>query len=173
MKTDIERAKQYQIAELIDAQIKKALPECTISNGHATIDGDISLHVSHPREYMGRFDAGKVYWTIDLKEGATYSRTRQVRVKVDGDTVRFDTEKLVSHLNALREIVAAKRKLESDRLEMENALPPLPLEMTVKPLVGTGEYLFDISLRGTAADVQKAAEWVKAFKLGLDANRVS
>ena len=130
----------------IDAAIKKRLaaiiPEFDkdAPGGWLTGEKDINVDISWPRPGMGRFDDGKLHWTIDISEHATFSRTKQVRVKVAADnSVSFDEKKVLSHLAAVRAIVAADKAQKEALNKSAAALPPLPTEIVAEP-VSNGLY---------------------------------
>lgn len=119
----------------IRASLNRDFPE--LANG-----SEVSAHVSEPRAYMGRLDAGKVHWTIDLRESMTDSRTRQVRVKVDEQTGTFayPKEKVDAHLQALKAIVAEAKSKRDLFLAARAKIPTDKPEWLLVRVLKTGGY---------------------------------
>lgn len=169
MMTDETRKKCAEIRRKIEAAVQAAIPEMvtTHSGWDGNLDGkNICVEFSSPREYMGRFDAGKEHWTIDLKENVTYSRKKQVRVKVDGDKVSFDSAKLQAHVAALRKIIADDAAKKSAIKATESKLPPLPPCMNAEP-TEDGRYMVRIIALLTLEQTTKLAAAVSVAELGL------
>lgn len=129
---------------------------------------NICIAVSWPREYMGRFDAGKVHWTIDLSETATYSRIKQVRVKDVGGLPVFNADKVRTYFAELRAIVKAENERRERLANAKKALPKLPPEMQVTPRNDGKTYEVKIWFKPmTLEQVVKAAELVAAMRKAL------
>lgn len=130
MISEQKRLEHKVIEERIKSKVKALLPAWDATQHGGTIQPGAAIRVTidRPRPYMGRFDAGKENWTIDFEENETYSRKKQIRVKVDPSTgeVSFDEKKLRKHIADLQRIVAeflTEAKLEDDLLKQ---LPKMP-----------------------------------------------
>ena len=127
-----EFAKQRLIEKAIDKRIHALFPDLFPEEGVR----DVRIEAMRPREYMGRLDAGKKHWTIDVKETATYSRTKQVRVKVAADgTFTFDEAKLKALVERAQAIFKAHEDARRKTHDAQALAPDMPRGMhaTARP----------------------------------------
>jgi hypothetical protein len=103
--------------------------------------GDVKLYVSRPRPYMGRFDAGKGNWTVDVKEQETHSRTLQVRVKFKDCEPYFNCDALKEKIQTAQAIASAHKNEKSKEEDGKNEIPKhLPRNMWIDYNVQTNDY---------------------------------
>jgi hypothetical protein len=113
------------VRQKLEVALRALLPDFTQEHMEMR-SGPVRVSVSCPREYMGRFDSGKMYWTIDVKETELYSRMKQVRVSVVDDKPSFDQQKVVDAVAEMRRRIAeeqAKKQGAVDRVKLLGEIP--------------------------------------------------
>lgn len=91
--------------------------------------GKVRVDIRPPRSYMGRFDAGKENWTLDISEATVFERTRQVRIKV-GDKgvgpISFNEAALLKIIKEKQDLIegtlAKQLRVEKDIAEIHNSV---------------------------------------------------
>ncbi len=149
------------IREKINAMIQSLLPEFEQDKSRMGLDsGKVSITTSAPRDYMGRYDEGKYHWTIDVKESATYSRMKQVRVKIVNGEPSFDPAKLRAAVDEMcRRVDAHETKKRSDDERMK-LLGDVPFWLNIEPSAG-GCYAVGYS---TLLDLEKTRKFIEFVK---------
>lgn len=163
-----ERKNNLAIAEKIREQVAKLLPDFKLGSWGGRNES-ISIHFSSPR-LMWRSSAGKANWTIDLSEGVTYSRKRQVRVKVLPDgRVEFDGKKLLEHFAALQHIIQKDREKVAALEQKKSALPYLPKHLEAKPFGERYHVKYDAYL--SLEQTKRLAEVLAAFNAEIESQK--
>jgi len=158
---------EQAIRQKVNAMIQGILPEFNQDKARMGLDhGAVAIIVSSPRDYMGRYDEGKYFWTIDIKESATYSRMKQVRVKIiDGEPV-FDADKLrAAVLEMHRRVIEHNTKKRKDKEQMK-LLGSVPDWLDIEPSA-SGWYGVRYGAVLDLEQTKKFIEFVKSFVKSL------
>jgi hypothetical protein len=162
MMTEAQKQEHKKIRITLVEHLTKLLPDFSVTAWGFESDR-IRVEVDAPREYMGRFDSGKVNWTIDVSEVATYSRTKQVRVKIVCGVPTFDEAKLLQLIASANLIVAKHDAQHQATQDAISKLPPLPYWMHAESTPTEGVYNVSVHLKMT---LEQIAE-LKAYGEGI------